>query len=149
MEEQKVNNWSPHIRPVYTNTGASEAQISAVEHRLGVGFPVGYADFMRRSNGLECWVGEHWYLALNTLDDVVKHNLTDSMMPRPHDRIVYIGTNGGSEWFAFDYSQGSPSVVAIMAGSDDPEDMELIANSFDGFLQALIDGWAVGDPPRP
>lgn len=62
--------------------------------------------------------------------------------------VVIFGTNGGTEYFSFNFGTSLPSFVTIPAALD-PEYVAPIARTFAGFLQALEQGWEVGDSPSP
>ena len=115
--------------------GATEAQIDAVERRLGVKLPDDLRRFLRWSNGWEGTFRASWLVVWST-------DLINELGQGEIEGLVSIGGDGGLECYTLDYRTGSFSgVVSFDENSSDPADMWPIAT---GFTEALL---RLGDQP--
>jgi hypothetical protein len=96
--------------------------------------PGDYVDFMRRSNGGEGFMNDH-YMVLWKVEDVPgwsRSYLQYTELENTRDVILF-GGNGGGEAFGFDFRKGGSVVERPMIGMSS-EDLLLCADTFSEFL---------------
>lgn len=108
--------------------GASEAQIQAAAQALGVELPAFYADFLRRSNGLDP-VGR---VLLYSTDDLAERNETFGVRTYAPGYLAIGDDSGGRAiLIALD---GPPAVFVVDHGSMDPDDFAEAGPDLVGWL---------------
>jgi hypothetical protein len=117
--------------------GATDEQITSVEHRLRVRLPDDLRAFLRWSNGWDDDFGETW-LVLDGTDALADSNDSDFRDGFP--AYVAFGGNGGLETYALHYPSGDHprSVVAIDRNSASAEDIWPIAPTVTSALIRLF-----------
>jgi hypothetical protein len=113
------------------NAPASTQALDSLRAALDKGLPKSYLAFLKRSNGGEGFVGDR-YIQLWRAEQLVEMNSgykTAAFFPN----LLFIGSNGGGEAYAFDVSRSDATVFAVpFIGL--PTDAKAIAGSFDSFL---------------
>lgn len=126
---------------------ATEAKLSQAESELGVVFPEDYREFLLWSNGGEAKVGDA-YFSLWRVDDIKKRNMSASIAKYMSSLFLGIGTNGGDECYALDYSIdiNFPKFAIVPLGDLDHESKFIIASSMtEAFEKALNGGFSDAD----
>ena len=124
----------------YKEPGATEEQLRQAESALGFPLPEDYKAFMRWSNGGGGRIGGT-YLALWNIEDVREANESygiDHYLPG----VVGVGTDGGSQSYAFDYraKNDMPSLIRVDLGDLDPESVIFVSHSFRAALERALRG---------
>ncbi len=108
--------------------GASEAQIRSAAQALGVELPGFYADFLRRSNGLE----PQDRVLLYSTDDLPERNETFEVRQYAPGFLA-IGDDSGGQAILIALD-GSPAVYMVDHGSMDPDDVVQVSPGFVAWL---------------
>jgi hypothetical protein len=96
-----------------TGRGASDAEIRAVEARLGLadGFPSDFREWLGITDGAEGWFGDY-YVMLYPRDGIVAATEAadaDERLPG----FVAIGSDGSREILAYDFHKSAPPIVMV------------------------------------
>ncbi|MVT27837.1 hypothetical protein GO496_00825 [Acidovorax citrulli] len=120
---------------------ADERAIARVESELDVVFPVDYREFLLWSNGGQAQVGSA-YFSFWRVWDIVDRNISASIKKYMSPLFVGIGTNGGGECYALDYSDdiSSPNFVIVPLGDLDHASKFVIASSLAGVFEKSLNG---------
>ena len=139
-----------HARPP-----ASAADIAQLEQRLAVKFPKDYIDLQAWSNGGEAKLGTA-YFTIWPVQDVARRNISASITHYMSARFIGIGTNGGGELYALDYSASAePTLAIVPLGALDPESKFIIGASLTEGIRMALDGtfddgdYSVATPSAP
>lgn len=126
------------IEKMELNHPATKEGLNVAELESGIKFPAQYVDFISEFNGAEGNVGENSYLAIWPIEDIAQYN-ADYEVEKYTPSLVYFGSDGGGEAFAFDKSTSEAQIVMIPFTSIHIEDAILCGNTFNEFLQYLYD----------
>jgi len=121
-----------------TRPSATLTEITEVERTMGVRFPSDYIELLSWSNGGEAKLGTA-YISIWAVQDVWRRNISASVTKYMGAQFVGIGTNGGGELYALDYTEGgNPTFAIVPLGNLNPEDKFKIAVTLtEGFQKAL------------
>lgn len=115
--------------------GASSDTIQQVESALGVSLLTDYVDFVRRFNGGEGFLGDH-YLQLWKIEELKSFN--DDYQTAPFaPGILLFGSSGGGEAYAFDTRHHPWTIVQVTFIVLDLKDARPMGKTFSEFLQRL------------
>jgi hypothetical protein len=98
--------------------------------------PDDYLQFLRQGNGGEGVIGENSYLMLWGIEDLWRLN-REYEVQEYAPGLLLIGSNGGGEAFAYDTRESRWSLVQVPFVGMDLTAVEVIADSFRSFLEAL------------
>jgi hypothetical protein len=106
------------------------ARLHEVEAKWLSGLPRDYLDFISKSDG-GTWTGER-HLLLYSIDDLESVN---AIYASDAPYLVFIGSDGGGLGYAYDRNKRCFVAIHFMdLGAEDPE---LLAPTFDGFLDQI------------
>lgn len=112
--------------------------MEAVEHQFGIQFPADYKHFMASRDGGEGLVGSH-YLILWRAGELIEFN-RDYEVEKYAPGLVFFGSNGGGEAYAFDVRPGEKMEIRMVPFIGmSLRDAELIADTFESFLNRLVE----------
>ncbi|MCL2492761.1 MAG: SMI1/KNR4 family protein [Clostridiales bacterium] len=129
------NNIIKIIEQMTLNPPASEESLKDVEEKLGCNLPSQYKEFLLESNGAEGLIGSS-YLVIWPIDDIVISN-QDYEVEKYTPGLIYFGSDGGGEAYAFDSRTKEMPIVEFPFESIHIEDAELCGKTFYEFLQNL------------
>ena len=115
---------------------ADDELIIRTECEMGVEFPEQYKEFMKITNGAEGALGENSYLAIWSLDEIASLN-EDYGVRKFTPGLVYFGSDGGGNAYAFDYRGATPVIVEFPFDSIHIEDAVKIADTLEAFISEL------------
>jgi SMI1 / KNR4 family (SUKH-1) len=92
--------------------GADPVVVAAVADRLGADLPPDYRAFLLHANGGEGFVRDGGYLRLWPIDEIENNN--DQLeVSQSAPGLVFFGTDGGGEGYAFDTRVQPPRIVQV------------------------------------
>jgi hypothetical protein len=109
--------------------------VAEAERALETEFPESYRTFLRTANGGEGPIGNESYLILWPAEELVQHNEGYKPDSRYAPDLVFIGTDGGNEAFAFHRAEGT-FVSAPLIGMT-PEAVNVRGSDFQEFLESF------------
>ena len=131
-----------YIKEMERKSPAQEEKIKEVEERFGICFPAQYKEFLLESNGIEGTFGDFAYLVIWPIEDVCRYNL-EYEVNTYNPGVVYFGSDGGGEIFAFDFRKKDITIVMLSTMAIDLDDMELYSSTFHEFLEKyFIEDWS-------
>ena len=113
------------------NAPASTEAVASLRTGLAKSLPESYFAFLARANGGEGFIGDR-YVKLWRAEELAEMNRahkTAEFFPN----LFFIGSNGGGEAYAFDFS-GTDATVFEVPFIGLPTDPRAIASTFDSFL---------------
>lgn len=114
------------------NEPATDAEIAAVEARLGVKLPADYVAFLRRANGAARYMrtgeGEEEGGFIDLSD-------TTHIDYDEEAEAVAIGYDGGSYWFAIDVRTDPPTYRALPIENPDEEPVLTLGTTFEQMVE--------------
>lgn len=119
------------------NVPATELAISELERSVGVQLPEAYRSLMRRSNGIEGFVDNSQFMALWPVEEVVKLNKAYNVSELAPG-LLFFGSDGGGQGFAFDCRRDSMPVVEVSFIGMSLDETKQRGCNFDEFLKDLI-----------
>jgi len=121
-----------------SNGPSSEDFIEKAESHFGFQFPADYKAFMAKSDGGEGFVGDQ-YLILWRAGELIEFN-RDYEVAKYAPGLVFFGSNGGGEAFAFDArTEGKGSILMVPFIGMSLKDAKPIADTFESFLENLAE----------
>lgn len=110
---------------------ATIEMVTQLESTLGVSFPDDYKEFLLASNGGEGKIGSAYFLFW-PVENIASRNLSAQITRYMSDKFIGVGTNGGGECYAFDYTTQSkePQFVIVPLGDLDHSSKFIIADTF-------------------
>jgi hypothetical protein len=117
------------------NPGASGDVVDDFASRFGFEPPLGYLDFMRRSNGGEGFVGAR-YLILWPLEGLSEQNARYEVTQFAPGLFLF-GSSGGGEAYAFDLRQTESTIVSVPFVGMGLKEARPSGATFDAFLEQL------------
>ncbi|WP_223596755.1 SMI1/KNR4 family protein [Neobacillus bataviensis] len=113
-----------------------EYMVKKVETKLGITFPIDYIEFISYSNGAEGSIGEN-YLILWSIEDIIELNEAYGVSDFAKGLVLF-GSDGGDTAFAFDTRTDETQIVSVPFIGMDLEEVTTCSNTFNGFLQYLL-----------
>lgn len=115
---------------------AHDAAIAQAEQALALAFPPDYRAFLSWSNGGEGRVGTA-YFCFWSVETILARNVSAGIGKFLSSRFVGIGSNGGGECYALDYTAGAASPVfsVVPFGDLDPASAFAIAPTLSEALE--------------
>lgn len=105
-------------------------EIKKIEETFNIKLPQDYIKYMETTNGYAGMIKEAYYDIWKLEDIIIRNN--DYHVQEFFPNLIYFGSNGSDEAFAFDKSN-SMSIVSIpFIGSED--DKIVIADNFNDFI---------------
>jgi SMI1 / KNR4 family (SUKH-1) len=114
---------------------ARASDVAEAERAVATQFPESYRAFLRSANGGAGLIGEESYLILWPADELPGHNEGYKPDADYAADLVFIGTDGGNEVFAFRPADGA-FVSAPLIGMA-PEEVQVRGASFQEFLESF------------
>ena len=114
----------------------SEEIVIVVEEKLNINFPKDYREFVLESNGVAGAIGDNAYLIIWPIEELVDLNEgygVEKFTPG----LVYFGSDGGGMAYAFDVRKEQMKIVEIPFESIHIEDANVIADTFEDFLNVI------------
>lgn len=122
------------------NPAATYDEIVAFEEGINFSLPIDFKEFLLWSNGGEGKF-RNIYISLWSLNDISTLNHDYGIETYLGDRFIAIGSDGGPICFLLDLRDvSSVKIVSVNFGDLDPEEINLISTSFQGFLELAISG---------
>ncbi|PKX82696.1 SMI1/KNR4 family protein [Pectobacterium peruviense] len=139
---QCILSITPHW---HCHVPASDTEWETIESSTALIFPPDYREFMKWSDGGEGRLS-HVYLSIWPSTQIVKLNQDYKINHYLGDRVLAIGSDGGSICFLLDYRfTDTPTFASVNIGDLDPRKMKSIASTFTSALNLAISGQIVGD----
>ena len=101
--------------------------IKQIEETFKIKLPQDYIKYMEENNG---YTGDNYY-DIWKLEDIIKRN-ADYKVQEFFPNLIYFGSNGGDEAYAFDKSNNMSVVSIPFIGTE--ADKKIIADSFSNFI---------------
>jgi hypothetical protein len=114
---------------------ARMTDVTEAERALETQFPESYRAFLGSANGGEGPLGQESYLILWPVEELSQHNKGYKPDEQYAADLVFIGTDGGNEVFAFRPADGA-FVSAPLIGMA-PEEVQVRGTSFQEFLESF------------
>ena len=105
-------------------------EIKKIEETFNIKLPQEYIKYMEITNGYAGMIKEEYY-DIWKLEDIITSN-NDYHVQEFFPNLIYFGSNGGDEAFAFDKSNNMSIVSIPFIGTE--EDKMVIADSFNNFI---------------
>jgi hypothetical protein len=115
---------------------ARDSEVTEAARALGTEFPVSYREFLGTANGGEGQLGRDSYLILWPVNELVLRNEEYKPDRDYGPDLVFIGTDGGNEVFAFRRSDGNFVSAPLIGMAED----EIRARGTD--FQDLLESFA-------
>jgi SMI1 / KNR4 family (SUKH-1) len=120
------------------NAPAALDDIEAFEKETSIALSPEYREFLQVSDGGEGIVGTASYAMLWRVNELLRFN-KEYEVAEYAPGLLFFGSNGGGEGFAFDLRVPEKPIVAVPFIGMDLADATPVAETFDGFLEYL--GW--------
>ena len=104
--------------------------IKNIEETINIKLPQDYIEYMKKNNGYTGIINDDYY-DIWRLEDIISRN-SDYQVQEFFPNLIYFGSNGGDEAFAFDKSNNMSIVSIPFIGTED--DKIVIADSFNNFI---------------
>lgn len=117
-------------------TKSELSELSKVEDRLGVSIPDDYRDYITNYKGHEIFINDQSVI-LWDIKELYETN-HDYFIFEDLPNVLSIGSNGGGECIAIDFTSGKVVIFPFIGMSR--EDFISIGNSFSDFLSQLEQG---------
>lgn len=119
-----------------TNGPSPDDLLEGVETHFRCALPADYKGFMRIYNGGEGFIGDQ-YLILWRTDELIDFN-RDYEVPKYAPGLLFFGSNGGGEAFAFDTRPSEEMKIRMVPFIGMTlKDAKPLANTFESFLTRL------------
>ena len=105
-------------------------EIKKIEKTFNIKLPQEYIKYMEITNGYAGMIKEEYY-DIWKLEDIITRN-NDYHVQEFFPNLIFFGSNGGDEAFAFDKSNNMSIVSIPFIGTE--EDKMVIADSFNNFI---------------
>jgi hypothetical protein len=105
--------------------------IKKIEATFNIKLPQDYIEYMENNNGYTGLLNEEYY-DIWKLEDIISMN-NNYQVQEFFPNLIYFGSNGGGEAFAFDKSNNMCIVSIPFIGTE--EDKIIIANNFNDFIK--------------
>lgn len=104
--------------------------VKEIEETLKIKFPQDYVEYMVKNNGYTGMLNEQYY-NIWKLEDIISMN-NNYQVQEFFPNLIYFGSNGGGEAFAFDKSNNM--CIVSIPFIETEEDKIIIANNFNDFM---------------
>jgi len=131
------------VKAFHCNPSTSKVALQHFEKTSGYRLPQDYAEFLERANGGEGYLNPNQYAILWRVEDLARLNeayLTRKYVPG----LLFFGSNGGGEAFAFDQRSNSSPVVRVPFVGMDLGLAEVLAQSFTELIREALLDWPSG-----
>jgi|SRR5579862_2822380 len=118
---------------------ATDRAIESEQKQLNSILPPDYREFLKITNGGEGFIGKGSYVMLWSVEQLVSMNNRYEVEKYVQGLLLF-GSNGGGEAYGFDTRDPAWPIVQVPFIGMDSSVMQLIGNSFLGFLQHLYNG---------
>lgn len=105
-------------------------KIKEIEATFDIKLPKDYIEYIENNNGYTGMIDGDYYDIWN-LEDIIARN-SDYRVQELFPNLVYFGSNGGDEAYAFDKSNNMCVVSIPFIGTE--EDKKVIADNFNDFI---------------
>lgn len=105
-------------------------EIKKIESYFNIKLPNDYIEYMEKNNGYTGMINDEYY-DIWKIEDIISNN-NDYEVQDFFPNLIYFGSNGGDEAFAFDKSQNMCIVSIPFIGTED--DKIVLANDFKKFI---------------
>ena len=123
------------IKTIEFNPAVNDEDIANFESESGLKLPKEYKDFMKLTNGGEGPIGDFSYVQFWSLEELINLNEEYKVEELFPDTFIF-GSDGGDEAYAFD-TNSKPMKIVQFPFISMPEEIEVIANTFDEFIEYL------------
>lgn len=107
--------------------------INEIEEKYKITLPQDYIEYIIKNNGYTGMLNDK-YVDIWKLEDIISRN-KEYQVQEFFSNLIYFGSNGGDEAYAFDKSNNMCIVIIPFIGKE--EDKKIIANNFDDFVELL------------
>lgn len=122
------------------NPPAAKEEIAELSKAVKFQLPQDYADLLAFSDGIEGFLGDN-YVSIWTCEHVRFHGVYDFM-----PFLVFIGSNGGDEGYAYDTRYSPPVIVNVPFIGMDEKLVRVMGHSMTEFLERLVRAPLFPDP---
>jgi hypothetical protein len=133
--DSKIDDLTSNLKK---NTGATEKQLNEFMLKSGLRLPDEYLGFLKVSDGVEGFVGEHSYLVLWPIEQLLKLN-EDYEVEEFAPGLLIFGSDGGDTAYAYDTRSEEMPIVEVPFIGMNLEAVTTCGTTFVDFLQYLHD----------
>ena len=120
------------------NAPCNYDKLIKIENEFNFNLPNDYVEFMKKHDGGEGPIGEYGYLAVWNVEEVFSYNY-EKNGPVLSDDILFFSSDRGGTIFAFKKDNDLFTIVELQDDTIDLEEIEIIASSFEDFIQYEYD----------
>ena len=120
------------------NAPCNYDKLIKIENEFNFNLPNDYVEFMKKHDGGEGPIGKYGYLAVWNVEEVFSYNY-EKNGPVLSDDILFFSSDRGGTIFAFKKDNDLFTIVELQDDTIDLEEMEIIASSFEDFIQYEYD----------
>lgn len=131
--EDAIERIINRLRP---GLGVTPKQIELVQQQAGFIFPDDYRNFLLYGNGAEGPIGEHGYIQLWALEELVELNQAYSVSEFAPGLFLF-GSDGGDEAFGFDLRNPGMPIIQLPFIPMDLQHVKHLVATFNEFLLKL------------
>ncbi|MES2262211.1 MAG: SMI1/KNR4 family protein [Pseudomonadota bacterium] len=119
---------------------ANANNITEVEKILGIRFPIDYVEFLEWSNGGQAKLGSA-YFSFWPIQELIESNSAYSVPKYMTNKFIGIGTDGGDNLYALDFTKSDiPNFSIVPLGDLDPESKFTISPNLSEGIQKALNG---------
>ncbi len=133
-----MDDFNRLLREFNGNPPAPVGAISRLETDSARSLPRQYADFLRRADGGEGFIGANAYAILWRVEELLRLN-QEYEVELNAPGLLLIGSDGGGEAFAIDYESDRRLFVSVPFVGMHRSLIQVLAPNFGEFLQTLHD----------
>lgn len=120
-----------YLRDLRQQSPASHTCLTKLTEAFGGRLPRDYLDLLEHSNGLEGFIGKN-YLSFWPAENVIKFGVYDAL-----PFLIFIGSNGAGEGFAFDTRQAGMPIVNVPFIAMEEQLIRVLGRSIFDFVERL------------
>ena len=120
------------------NAPCNYDKLIKIENEFNFNLPNDYVEFMKKHDGGEGPIGKYGYLAVWNVEEVFSYNY-EKNGPVLSDDILFFSSDRGGTIFAFKKDNDLFTIVELQDDTIDLEEIEIIASSFEDFIQYEYD----------
>ena len=120
------------------NAPCNYDKLIKIENEFNFNLPNDYVEFMKKQDGGEGPIGKYGYLAVWNVEEVFSYNY-EKNGPVLSDDILFFSSDRGGTIFAFKKDNDLFTIVELQDDTIDLEEIEIIASSFEDFIQYEYD----------
>jgi len=124
---------------MFVQEPASHEDLQQLAGRLGCAVPDDYVEFLRLSNGAEGFVGRDEYIALYSIEDIIKANVEEEFWREYVPGLLLFCSNGGGTAYAFDRRTPDMPVVDTPFIGGGLDYLTPQGNTLSEFIESLDD----------